>query len=118
LPLNDFGIPPFDFLEAVQRLFDGPVCQWIKCKGFLDGNQLVIRAELPGVDPEIGIKVSFSGGVQLRELRRSRALLQKRRCGITASYKDGVLEVRVPGKLATNLTTHAISRSQQRCQPR
>lgn len=47
LPLPDSDIPPLDFLEAVQRLFGGPVCAWIKCKGFLDGNQLIIRAELP-----------------------------------------------------------------------
>jgi HSP20 family protein len=112
--VNLFDFPPFGFLEAAQRLFDSPVRAAMKCEEFMDGNQLVVRAELPGVDPESGIKVSVSDGVltiqatreerkeekdvgsyrsefSYGEMRRSLVLPQDTRAdGITASYKDGV----------------------------
>ncbi|HET7139506.1 MAG TPA: Hsp20/alpha crystallin family protein [Arthrobacter sp.] len=137
LPVNLFDFPSFGFLEAAQRFLDTPVRASMKCEEFVDSDQLVVRAELPGVDPESGIKVSVSDGVltiqatreeskeeknpdsyrsefSYGELRRSLALPQDARAdGITASYKDGVLEVRVPApeRPAISPTTIPVSRS-------
>lgn len=93
LPVNLFDFPPFGFLEAAQRLFDSPVRAAMKCEEFMDGNQLVVRAELPGVDPESGSKrLSPTGSSQSRQ---------------------PVREVRVPSpeKPASDTTTIPVSRS-------
>ncbi len=137
LPVNLLDFPPFGFLDAAQRLFDSPARAAMKCEEFMDGKQMVVRAEVPGVDPESGLKVSVADGVltiqatreerkeerdagsyrsefSYGEMRRSLALPRDARAdGITASYKDGVLEVRVPSpeKPASDTTTIPVSRS-------
>ena len=77
----------------------------------VEGDQLVIRAELPGIDPDKDVEIS----VQDRTLhiraerrqetkeetqgRRHSEISAAERCSeeqVTASYQDGILEVRVP----------------------
>jgi HSP20 family protein len=92
----------------------------IKVEEFTDGNQLVVRAELPGVDPDRDVQVSIvDGALCIRAERRQENTVEERhmrrselRYGsfsrtialppgtkeidIQASYKDGLLEVRAP----------------------
>jgi HSP20 family protein len=92
----------------------------IKVEEFTDDNELVIRAELPGVDPERDVRVSITDGdltiraerrqehtTEDRQIRRSEIRYGSfartiplppgtRESDIKASYKDGVLEVRAP----------------------
>ncbi|GEO93505.1 hypothetical protein [Kocuria flava] len=43
----------FDALEPFHRLLEGDLSpSWPRVEEFLDGNTQVIRAELPGIDPE------------------------------------------------------------------
>jgi HSP20 family protein len=87
---------------------------------FQDNGTWVIRAELAGIDPDKDVEITVSNGVvhihaerreeektekkdfYRRELRYgsfSRALTLPEGCSegdVTASYKDGILEVRVP----------------------
>lgn len=93
----------------------------------VDGNTLVIRAELPGIDPEKDAEITVSdGGLTIRAERQEKKEHKEKdsyrsefRYGsfvrriplpdgvkegdVTASYKDGVLEVRapIPEKTAT-----------------
>ncbi|MEJ8278162.1 Hsp20/alpha crystallin family protein [Pseudonocardia spirodelae] len=92
----------------------------IRVDEFVDGTDLVVRAELPGVDPANDITVTAADGLltvkaerrseeeaaeagyRRRELRRgsmSRVLQLPEgvtEAEIRATYKDGILEVRVP----------------------
>lgn len=92
----------------------------IKVDEFRDGDTLVVRAEVPGIDPEKDAAVTVQGGVlSIRAERRIEEDRQDKgyrrheiRYGtmtrslpvpdgvaesdITAAYRDGMLEVRMP----------------------
>jgi HSP20 family protein len=92
----------------------------IKVEEFIDGEQLVVRAELPGVDPERDIDVSVENGVLTIAAERKESSREKFDKGfhsefrygsfvrqvrlpagtspevLSATYKDGVLEIRMP----------------------
>jgi HSP20 family protein len=89
----------------------------IRVDEYRDGSEHVVRAALPGIDPDQDVDVSAEDGVLRiavrpveddtreyvrRELRRtasSRSLPLPERArpdDITASYRDGVLEIRIP----------------------
>jgi HSP20 family protein len=92
----------------------------IKVEEFLDGNELVVRAELPGVDPDRDIDVSVDNGVLTISAERRVSSREKVEGGfhsefrygsfvrqvrlpagtspevVSATYKDGVLEIRMP----------------------
>lgn len=109
---------PMDMLE---RLFEGDTsASGIRVEESVEGNTLVVRAELPGVDPEKDVNISLvDGGLEIKAERREKSEQKEKdsyrsefRYGsfvrrlplpdgvkpedITASYKDGVLEVRTP----------------------
>ena len=92
----------------------------IKVEEFTDGEQLVVKAELPGVDPERDIDVSVDNGVLTIAAERRESSREKFDKGfhsefrygsfvrqvrlpagtspevVSATYKDGVLEIRMP----------------------
>jgi len=119
-----------DWFEEWPRLFGGrlPEPSWripsevetIRVEQFRDGDEVVIRAELPGVDPDEAIDVSVTGDRLTVSARRERREESKSDEGfrsefhygsfrrvmalppgtsaddVTATYDDGILEVRVP----------------------
>jgi len=113
---------PSDVLEPIKRFLEGdlPMTPSIKVEQYLDGDTLVVRAEVPGIDPDQDVDVSVSEGMlhikaereenseltgksgyrsefRYGSFQRSVALPPgAREEDITASYKDGVLEVRAP----------------------
>jgi HSP20 family protein len=92
----------------------------IKVEEFIDGDHLVIRAELPGVDPDRDIDVSVDNGVLTIAAERQESNREQLEKGyrsefrygsfvrqvrlpagtsaevVSAAYKDGVLEIRMP----------------------
>ena len=109
---------PMDMLE---RLFEGDTsASGIRVEESVEGNTLVVRAEVPGVDPDKDVSVSIvDGSLEIKAERREKSEQKDKnsyrsefRYGsfvrrvalpegvkqddITASYKDGVLEVRTP----------------------
>jgi HSP20 family protein len=93
----------------------------IRVEEFVDGDQLVVRAEVPGVDPERDIDVSVENDVltisaerreSSREKMGDRGFHSEFRYGsfvrqvrlpagtspevVSATYTDGVLEIRMP----------------------
>lgn len=107
--------------ELIERLFEGDgQSAAIKVEEVRDGDSLVVRAELPGIDPDKDVDVSISDGALHISARREERTEEKSKGSyrsefrygsfsrtlplpegatpesVTASYKDGVLEVRVP----------------------
>ncbi len=93
--------------------------QWMKVEEVHEADSLVIRAELPGVDPEKDVEISVTDGILHIEGRReerkedkdggyrsefhygtfSRDLTLPKGVEtkeVKASYRDGILEVRIP----------------------
>jgi HSP20 family protein len=92
----------------------------IKVEEFVDGEQLVVKAELPGVDPDHDIDVSIDNGVLTIAAERRESSREKLDKGfhsefrygsfvrqvrlpagtspevVSATYRDGVLEIRMP----------------------
>lgn len=113
--------PSFGFPERWRRLMDVDVDDaWIKTEEFRDGDTLVVRAELPGIDPDRDVDIDVSGGVVHLRARREQKeehtdkqgyrsefrygqfrrdiVLPEGTAGedVKASYANGILEVRVP----------------------
>jgi HSP20 family protein len=113
---------PSDVLEPIKRFLEGdfPMAPSMKVEQYLDGDTLVVRAEVPGIDPDQDVDVSVSEGMLHIKAEREEKSEHKDKAGyrsefrygslqrsialphgareedITASYKDGVLEVRAP----------------------
>ncbi|GAA4287531.1 Hsp20/alpha crystallin family protein [Georgenia daeguensis] len=110
-----FGDMPWPFREA-GRAGTTPM----RLEEFREGDQLVVRAELPGVDPDKDLDVTVDEGVLTISAQRQERSEQKQAHGyrsefrygrferqirlpkgadtdaISASYRDGVLELRLP----------------------
>lgn len=112
---------PFDLMEPFRKLFEGESERFmIRVEEEIKDNVLTVRAELPGVDPDKDIEIDLSDGQLRIRAERKESSEQKEegsyrsefRYGsmfrsiplpkgvkeedVMASYKDGVLEVRVP----------------------
>lgn len=111
----------FELPDSVRRFFEG---DWesaaLRVEEYQDGNTLVVRAEMPGIDPDKDVDISVSDGVLHIQAERQETTEHKEKGGyrtefrygsfardiplpigskdsdVSASYRDGVLEVRVP----------------------
>jgi HSP20 family protein len=122
---------PSDMLEPVRRFLDGDLTMApsIKIEQFQEGTTLVVRAEVPGIEPERDVDVSVSEGMLNIAVQREEKSEHKSKTGyrsefrygssmrsialpagvkeqdITATYKDGVLEVRAPAPVVAPTET-------------
>lgn len=111
----------FELPEPVRRLFEGDWdSPWPRVEEYRDGETIIVRVELPGIDPDQDADVSISNGVLTIKVERreqmehtekneyrsefrygsfSRSIPLPSSCreeDVRASYRDGVLEIRVP----------------------
>ncbi len=122
---SHLGWPGLGLPGRWRRMLDmiGEQGDWLRVEEFRDGDVLVVRAELPGIDPDKDVEVTISdGSVRIRARREQRAeqkgqedFRSEFRYGeierdvplpegvtgedIKASYRDGILEVRIPAPL-------------------
>jgi HSP20 family protein len=119
---------PFDWWPSLmpRRLLDwfdtGELleAQRLRVEEFTEGDELVIRAEMPGIDPEKDVQVHLRNHrLELRAERRQEETSEQKgvrrsefhygsfsrvitlppdatESDVHATYKDGILEVRVP----------------------
>jgi HSP20 family protein len=112
---------PLELMEPFRRFFEGDVEKsMIRVEEQVKDNELTVRAELPGVDPEKDVEISVSEGqLHIRAERQEKKQQQDKssyrsefRYGsffrsiplpkgvkeedITATYRDGILEVKAP----------------------
>ncbi len=110
-----------DFQDLVQRWFEGDVDKsWLRVEEYVDDNTLVVRAELPDIDPDKDVDITVADGeLRIKAQREARTEHKEKQAyrsefrygsyirsiklppgavvdDVTAAYKDGVLEVRVP----------------------
>jgi HSP20 family protein len=112
-----FGARMFDVPTVWKDLFDDSE---MKVEEFRDGDTLVVRAEMPGIDPDKDVEITVADHMlHLRAERRSETKTEDKtgyrsefRYGsfsravrlpagagvddVKASYTDGILEVRIP----------------------
>ncbi len=110
--------PPWRWFDELLDFGDGR--QMIEVEEFTEGDQLVVRAELPGIDPDKDVEVTVSDHtLRIRAERTETSEQEGRhfhrrelRSGsfartiplpegvdeeqVSASYRDGILEVRAP----------------------
>ncbi len=115
---GDWPWPRPRFVPAAWRSFAD--VEMLRVEEFVDGNDIVVRAELPGIDPDKDVEITVSDHtLRLRAERREESKTDEKgsyrsefRYGsfsrvvslpagasekdVKASYKDGILEVRVP----------------------
>jgi HSP20 family protein len=94
--------------------------EWLRVEEFVEDRTLVVRAELPGIDPEKDVDISVADGSLVIRAEKEQKSEKKEKdsyrsefhygsfvraialpsgvdeAQIAASYRDGVLEVRVP----------------------
>ncbi|WP_139003375.1 Hsp20/alpha crystallin family protein [Arthrobacter crystallopoietes] len=112
---------PFEMMEPFRRLFEGESEKsMIRVEEEIKDDVLTVRAELPGIDPDKDVEISVSDGQLAISAQRREKTEQKDKDNyrsefrygsffrsvplpkgvkaeeITATYKDGVLEVRAP----------------------
>lgn len=112
---------PLELMESLDRMFESTTAAApIRVEEFVDGKTLVVRAEMPGVDPDKDVEITLTdGNLRIRAERQEKEEHKDKnryrsefRYGsfsrtiplpegvkeedIKASYTDGVLEVRTP----------------------
>lgn len=128
-PLSDM----LDWLESETSFYPRDTTHYIRVEELEEDDAYVVRAELPGVDPDKDIAITVSGDVLTIEGHRQEEQKDKRhsefRYGsftralrlppgadpeqVSAGYADGVLEVRVPlGEVKPAVTTIPVQRSE------
>ena len=105
----------FDLLEAPLAAFRPMVAQQIRCEDYVENGRYVLRAELPGIDPERDVDITVSNGIltihaERREEEREAHRTEFRYGAFTrsislppnvdeddvkAGYDQGILEVSV-----------------------
>ncbi len=117
-----FGL---DVPEIWRRMFENDLEAggWLRVEERREGNDLVVRAELPGIDPDKDVDLTVVDGVLRITARREERKEQKDKDrgvvrsefrygtfvrnvvlpsgadenSIKATYKDGILEIRISG---------------------
>ena len=114
-----FGL---DVPDIWRRMFENDLQGgWLRVEEFADGDDFVIRSEIPGIDPERDVELTIDDGVLRISARREERSEHKDKDGfrsefrygtfvrsvvlprgvneddVKASYKDGILEIRIAG---------------------
>lgn len=131
--LFDWTLPAPGWFARFDDLFrDGAGRQVLRVDEFEEKGDLVIRAELPGIDPDKDVEIDVSKGMLSirvehteREEDTEKEFHRKEiryggyyrtlplpdgvaQSDVTASYKDGILEIRLPVPEETKTETHRV----------
>ena len=109
-----------DVPEPVRRFLEGDLDSWLRVEEYREADTLVVKAEVPGINPETDVEITLEGNQLHLGVRREERSEHKGKEGyhsefrygtfsrsvtlpagvtqddVQASYRDGVLEVRVP----------------------
>ncbi|MCT9625974.1 Hsp20/alpha crystallin family protein [Pseudarthrobacter equi] len=109
-----------DITEPFRRFLEGDMASWLRVEEYRDAGSMVVKAEVPGIDPEKDVDIELVGNdlrIQVRHEEKSEhkdkeGYRSEFRYGtfsrnvslpgpvsesdIRATYDNGVLEVRIP----------------------
>ncbi|HEY8702302.1 MAG TPA: Hsp20/alpha crystallin family protein [Arthrobacter sp.] len=109
-----------DITEPFRRFLEGDTGSWLRVEEYRDAGTLVVKAEVPGIDPDKDVDITLAGGELHIDVRHEEKSEHKDKRGyrsefrygtfsrtvslpaavdekdIRATYKDGILEVRIP----------------------
>lgn len=109
-----------DITEPLRRFFEGDLDSWLRVEEYREAGTLVVKAEVPGIDPEKDVDITLTGDelrITVRHEEKSehsgkegyrsefrygtfsRAMTLPGavdQADVKATCKDGILEVRVP----------------------
>lgn len=109
-----------DVPEPVRRFFEGDLDSWLRVEEYQEGDTLVVKAEVPGIDLEQDVEITLTGNQLHMGVRREEKSEHKSKHGyrsefrygtfsrtvtlppgvneqdLRATYHDGVLVVRIP----------------------
>jgi len=111
----------FEFPELWKRFFDPDADgSWLRVEEYVEGDTLVVRTELPGIDPDKDVEITISDVLLHIRARREEKTEHKgkdsyrsefrygsfvrsmalpagtKEDDVKATYDDGILEVRLP----------------------
>jgi HSP20 family protein len=111
----------FEFPEMMRRFLDKDAeSGWLRVEEFRDGDMFVVRAEMPGIDPEKDVEISVEEDMLHIQAEKEEKSEHKDKDGyrsefrygsfsrdlpvphgtkaedVKAEYHDGVLDIRVP----------------------
>lgn len=132
---NLFRRTGFDVPEPVRRFLQGESDTWLRVEEYRDGNTIVVRTDIPGIDPDNDIDITVTDDTlhivarrgepthkdqpgyrsEVRYGEYSRSIPLPRAANpdtVEASYIDGVLEIRaqIPEQSGTSGTKVHVSR--------
>jgi len=106
--------------EPFRRFLEGDMASWLRVEEYRDAGSMVVKAEVPGIDPEKDVDIELVGNDLRINVRHEEKSEHKDKEGyrsefrygtfsrsvslpgpvsesdIRATYDDGVLEVRIP----------------------
>lgn len=109
-----------DIADPIRRFLEGETGSWLRVEEYRDGDSMVVKAEVPGIDPNNDVDITLTGDELRINVRHEEKSEHKDKDGyrsefrygtfsrtvalpwavkeedIRASYTDGVLEVRIP----------------------
>lgn len=119
-----------DITEPFRRFLEGDMASWLRVEEYRDAGSMVVKAEVPGINPEEDVDIELAGNdlrIQVRHEEKSEhkdkeGYRSEFRYGtfsrsvslpgpvnesdIRATYDDGILEVRIPLPEENAGTTH------------
>lgn len=109
-----------DFPEPFRRFLEGDLESWLRVEEYREAGTLVVKAEIPGIDPDNDVDITLAGNQLQISVRHEEKSEHKGKEGyrsefrygtfartvtlpapvnqedVRASYADGILEVRIP----------------------
>jgi HSP20 family protein len=109
-----------DITEPFRRFLEGDMTSWLRVEEYRDAGSMVVKAEVPGIDPERDVDIELVGNELRIHVRHEEKTEHKGKEGyrsefrygtfsrtvslpgpvsqddIRATYDDGILEVRIP----------------------
>ncbi|MFJ5700485.1 Hsp20/alpha crystallin family protein [Arthrobacter sp. NPDC093139] len=109
-----------EFPEPFRRFLEGDLDSWLRVEEYREGGNLVVKAEVPGIDPDKDVDITLTGNQLEISVRHEEKAEHRDKDGyrsefrygtfartvslpapvsqedVSASYTDGILEVRIP----------------------
>lgn len=101
-----------DIADPIRRLLEGETGSWLRVEEYREGDSMVVKAEVPGIDPNKDVDITLTGDELRINVRHEEKSEHKDKRGYRsefrygtfsrsvalpgAVYNDGILEVRIP----------------------